>query len=347
MPSLAVKYRPKTFEDMTEQGTVVDIIENICKHNSPEEFKNRVFLFIGPAGIGKTSIAKLMANKLNDGRGEPIEIDAASHNGVDDIRAIIQQAQSYPLDSTYKVFIIDECHALSNSSWQASLKTIESPPARSVFIYATTNPEKIPATIISRCQVFQLSKISVTGIYDRLKYICDKENEESRGITYTDDALTYLAKYANGGMRDAITNLDKALAYSTTINMENLQKALGLPHYDEYFNLLNAYAKKDNTSIAKIVSDVYDSGVNFTKWFEGFHSFVIQVIKYILLKNINETMIPNTYEEKISKYSTAHANICLELARKLMKMNADLKKTSYLQETALTYLCFIQHPKKQ
>lgn len=242
--------------------------------------------------------------------------------------------------------ISGNCHSLTSQSWQILLKTLEAPPARSVFIFATTNPEKIPATIISRVQTFQLSKISVDGIFNRLKYVMDNEIKEGQQYTYTDDALLYIAKLANGGMRDSLTLLDKALAYNKDITMENIQKSLGLPHYDEYFSLLNAYASKDNVKIAQVVNDVYNSGINFVKWFEGFHSFVIQIVKYILLRNINQTMIPNTYESKLSKYTTAHANMCIKLARKLMELNAKLKTTSYLQETALTYLCFVSAPKK-
>lgn len=242
--------------------------------------------------------------------------------------------------------ISGNCHSLTSQSWQILLKTLEAPPARSVFIFATTNPEKIPATIISRVQTFQLSKISVDGIFNRLKYVMDNEIKEGQQYTYTDDALLYIAKLANGGMRDSLTLLDKALAYNKDITMENIQKSLGLPHYDEYFSLLNAYASKDNVKIAQVVNDVYNSGINFVKWFEGFHSFVIQIVKYILLRDINQTMIPNTYESKLSKYTTAHANMCIKLARKLMELNAKLKTTSYLQETALTYLCFVSTPKK-
>ena len=348
MPSLAIKYRPKTFDDVVEQDSVKEILSNICSHNDPKEFTNRNFLLIGPAGTGKTTQARIMAHMLNgnDDDSNIIEIDAASHNGTDAMRQLIDQAQAYPIGSTYKVFVLDECHSLTSQSWQILLKTLESPPARSVFIFATTNPEKIPATIISRVQTFQLSKISVDGIFNRLKYVMDNEIKEGQQYTYSDDALLYIAKLANGGMRDSLTLLDKALAYNKDITMENIQKSLGLPHYDEYFLLLNAYASKDNVKIAQVVNDVYNSGINFVKWFEGFHSFVIQIVKYILLRDINQTMIPNTYESKLSKYTTAHANMCIKLARKLMELNAKLKTTSYLQETALTYLCFVSASKK-
>lgn len=734
MQNLAQKYRPHKLEDITEQGIVVDIVNNIC---SADVITHRNFLFVGPAGCGKTTIGKIIASKLNEGAsssdGNLIEIDAASHNGVDSMREIISQARSYPVGAKYKVFIIDECHALSSASWQAALLTIEEQPAMSVFIWCvtgdglvptnsglkrmdsilvgdqvwdgdqfryvdnvfdngerhclrltlkdgssltctddhqievlqgdslvwkkakditlhdhilvynnyssssescnlsveeawmlgyitgngnytshsldlytpfhkwdkvqtcldalisqkiikdyivdsderalnnhihdtrihfysdkyhagmsqwymktgldpnytrgtkkipscmysassalirafvegwyyadgdgqhpsffepnpdtsisrpciycsnhdmilslqqllrvaglysaiysqstvitedyyqvndfikpgtyqsyslsllskpgyfddelfrsillnkyndmprgkylldlsdlknplrrispkmieeagydysskgrfmdvtciedagvqhvydievrdshkfvyngvvvhncTTNPEKIPATILSRVQTFQLSKISLNGIFSRLKYIIEQENSEGRNITYDDDAVLYISKIAGGGMRDAITLLEKALSFSNHITMDSLQTSLGLPNYDDYFALLNAYAKKNNEAIIEIVDRVYNSGVNFVKWFDGFFAFVTNIVKYIYMKDINATMIPSTYQDKIQGYSAVYAALCLKLSNMLSKMIQDLKGTQYLQEVAISYLC--------
>lgn len=336
--NLAVKYRPKSWDDVTEQTLVVDMLKALCE---AETISNRNFLLIGPAGTGKTTNARIMASIINKGKGQPIELDAASHNGVEHVRELVQQARSYPVGCDWKVFICDEVHAFSTAAWQALLKTLEEGPARSIFILCTTNPEKIPATILSRVQTFQLSKISLPGIYSRLVKVIELENASGRGITYTEDAVNYIAKLANGGMRDALTLLDKALAYSLDINSENLGKALNLPNYDNYFDLLSAYAKKNNTKIASIIHNIYNSGVNFVKWFEGFHSFVMNIVKYIFLQDINATMIPSHYFDKISGYTTAHSAICLKLANKLVKLNSELKSTQYLQELALTYLCSI------
>lgn len=203
----------------------------------------------------------------------------------------------------------------------------------------TTNPEKIPATILSRVQTFQLSKISLKGIHDRLKFVLDSEIAEGRKITYTDDAITYIAKLANGGMRDALTTLDKALAFSEDIKIENLELALSLPNFNDYFDLLNAIVRKNNEKIIKMINDVYNSGVNFVKWFEGFHSFLCNIVKYIFLRDISLTMIPSTYEDKISGYGPNHSAWCLQLSNKLVRLIADLKRTQYLQEYAITYLC--------
>lgn len=338
MANLAVKYRPKVFEDVVGQSVVVDMLKAMC---STDTLECRSFLLTGPAGTGKTTSARIMASMLNNGQGEPIEIDAASHNGAESVRELVQQARQYPVGCKYKIFICDEVHAFSSAAWSVWLKTLEESPAMSIFLFCTTNPEKIPDTIISRVQVFQLSKISLSGINGRLLHVIEEENKEGREITYTEDAVNYIAKMAQGGMRDALTYLDKALAYSTDITSENLAKALNLPQYDDYFSLLIAYARKDNKQISEIVHQVYNSGVNFVKWFEGFHSFVINIVKFIFLQDINMTMIPSYYSDKISSYSVKHSTICLRLANKLLSLNHELKTTQYLQEVALTYLCNI------
>lgn len=170
--SLAIKYRPRTFDDVVEQNSIKIILQQQIAEGS---FKS-AYLFVGGAGTGKTTCARIFANDINKGEGNPIELDAASNNGVDDVREIIQQAKTKSLDSEYKIFIIDECHALSNSAWQAMLKIIEEPPAKSIFIFCTTNPERIPKTILSRVQRYDFNRISTEGIVNRLKYILEQEN---------------------------------------------------------------------------------------------------------------------------------------------------------------------------
>lgn len=291
-----------------------------------------------------TTLARIMANALNKDICEPIEIDAASNNGVDSVREIVKQASQYPIGSKYKVFIHDECHAYSQASWSILLKTIEEQPAKTVMIFCTTNPEKIPPTIISRVQVFQLSKISTQGIQNRLKYILDCENNEGKDIKYDINSLGLIAKMANGGMRDAITLMEKSLSYSTTIDDMTLTSALGLPPYDDYFEFLKGYAKHDNAAISASINKAYNSGINFIRWIQDLHAFVMNVVKYIYMQDMSYTTIPSFYQPKLANYNTAHVIVCLRLANKLINLLNELKTTSYQQEVALTYLCAV--PKK-
>lgn len=286
-----------------------------------------------------TSTARVMAHSLNGENVEPIEVDGASNNGVDAIRELIQQASQFPIGCKWKVIVVDECHALTSNSWQALLKTLEENPAKTIWIFCTTNPEKIPNTILSRVQVFQLSKISLNGIIGRLSYILDNEISEGRDISYDKEAITYIAKMANGGMRDAITLTDKVLTFSNNITLQDVESALNLPNFDEYFKLLSAYAKKNSEEIVKIIDGAYNSGKNFVTWVESFQSFIVNILKYIFTHDIALTMIPPQYEEKLNRYNEAHANVCIKLANVLMEAIPRLKTTNYQQEVIYTCLC--------
>lgn len=203
--------------------------------------------------VGKTTSARIFGNKINEGQGNPIEVDAASNNGVDQIRTIIDDAKFKPLDGKYKIYILDECHMLSIGAWNAMLNLLEEPPKTTIFVLCTTDPQKIPKTILSRVQRYDFNKISLDGIVDRLKYIIFKENEEIKnsniddiediknGMIYYDiDALKYISKCSEGGMRDVISMLDKCLSFTHNLGVEEIVKALDISDY-ESLNILLTY----------------------------------------------------------------------------------------------------------
>lgn len=252
------KYRPKRLDDIYGQKYIVKIVKNSISNN---KFMH-AYLFSGPRGTGKTTVAKLMAKivncsnlngfdpcdscdsceMFNDGSNpDIIEIDAASNNGVDEIRTIRDSAVLMPSISKYKVYIIDEVHMLSSSAFNALLKTLEEPPKHVIFILATTEFNKVPETIVSRCQCYDFNRIDVVDIVDCLSNICSKE-----GIDIGDDVLSLIALHCNGGMRDSIGLLDKLLSYSNVITEDLFYDVVGLV---------------DNDIISGLISDIFDSNV--------------------------------------------------------------------------------------
>ena len=299
--SLAVKYRPMSFNDMTEQSAIKDILENQIKTNS---FQHG-YLFTGPAGTGKTTSARIFASMINDGKGNPIEVDAASNSGVDNIRQIIDDAKRKPLDAEYKIFIVDECHSLSDSSWQALLKTLEEPPKFTIFIFCTTNPEKIPATILSRVQRYNFQKISNEGIVNRLNMILETESKESDiPISWSTDALEFIAKVSSGGMRDAITLMDKCLSLSNDLTLENVLKTIGSEDYSTFITFLSALEEKDKEVSIKVIEDVYNAGKDVKQFMKDFARFILEVEKYTIYGNFDYVNLPNTLESNLEQLNS-------------------------------------------
>lgn len=301
--SLAVKYRPKTFDDMTEQSAIKDILMNQLETKT---FQHG-YLFTGPAGTGKTTSARIFANMINDGKGNPIEVDAASNSGVDNIRQIIEDAKRKPLDAEYKIFIVDECHSLSNGAWQALLKTLEEPPKFTIFIFCTTDPQKIPNTILSRVQRYNFQKISNEGITDRLSAILIMESDEANecgcdgAYDWNAEAIEYIAKVSNGGMRDAITLMDKCLSLSSDLTLENVLKTIGGEDYTTFITFLSALEGKVKVSALRIIETVYNAGKDVKQFMKDFAKFILEVEKYALYKNFNYISLPNTLENELEQ----------------------------------------------
>lgn len=331
MISLAVKYRPSTFDDVVEQDSIKTILRQQLDSN---EVKH-AYLFCGGAGTGKTTCARIFANEINKGQGNPIEMDAASNSGVEDVRNIIQQAKSKSLNSEYKVFIVDECHAISLMGWQAFLKMLEEPPAKSIFIFCTTDPQKIPKTILSRVQRYDFQRISQQGIVDRLNTIMINERKENLlnsthyDYSYRMEALEYIAKIADGGMRDAITLMDKCLAYSTDLMLENVVKALGTTNYDLMFQLTDAFVYPDSARMMTIIDAIHAQGKDLKRFIKTYIQFLLDVNKLALGCDWKQLSLPHLeeYEKRMNKWLDDN-DIFTALLNAIVKIDSDLKYSS-------------------
>ena len=315
--TLAVIYRPTKFEDVSEQKNVIGILKNQLEN---KECKN-AYLFCGGAGTGKTTCARIFANELNGGKSVPVEIDGASNNGVENVRGIIEQARFMPLEGQYKVYIIDECHMLSIGAWNAMLKLLEEPPARTVFIFCTTDPQKIPATILSRVQKYDFNRISTPGIVARLKYICEQEK-----LKASDDALEFLARLAAGGMRDAISLMDKCFSYSKELTLDNVTAALGLVSYDCLFTILDNVIKKQSGAVLKEIDGVYQHGLDIKQFIKSFITFMIDVSIFKASGRLLLSRLPETYLGKVNALvNDVDMNDILDFIDELFKLQALIK----------------------
>ena len=316
--SLAIKFRPQTWDDVVEQSSTKIILQQQIESG---EVKN-AYLFCGSAGCGKTTCARIFANEINNHRGNPIELDAASNNGVDDVREIIQQAKTKSLDSEYKIFIIDECHMLSIGAFNALLKLLEEPPAKSIFIMCTTDPQKIPKTILSRVQRYDFSRISFDGVINRLHYILSSEGYDKN---VEPEAVEYLAKIADGGMRDAITLMDKCLSYSEELTVENVVKALGTVDYDTMFYLTDSIITNDVEATITTIENVHRAGKDLKQFIKTYTNFMLDLCKYGVLKSFDLIEIPNTYKERLDNYNAHAYEDFNRLLSTLVKLNSAIK----------------------
>ncbi len=274
---LARKYRPHTFKELVGQThtirTLVNALDNDNLHHG--------FLFTGTRGVGKTTIARIFAKSVNCEVGvssnpcgkcatcieidkgqsvDLIELDAASHTGVDHMREILDNAQYTPTKNLYKIYLIDEVHMLSKSSFNALLKTLEEPPAHIKFLLATTDPKKLPITILSRCLQFNLNKLSHDEILNHLKFVMNEEN-----LKFDDNALSKIAEFGNGSMRDALSLLDQSISFGNGSVLEkDLKEMLGLVNHDEISNLASLVCDRDAEKILILVKEMAHKGENLS-----------------------------------------------------------------------------------
>ena len=261
-------YRPKTFGDVVGQEHIVKTLKNQIKNNNI----GHAYLFSGTRGTGKTSTAKIFAravnclnpineepcneceiciDTLNDNIMDIVEIDAASNNSVDDIRELRESVKYTPSKAKYKVYIIDEVHMLSQGAFNALLKTLEEPPSYVIFILATTEPHKIPATILSRCQRFDFKRVSSKDIASRMSYICKKENIEAE-----EKALSLIARNSQGALRDALSILDQCMSFGNEkIEYNDVIELLGTVNIDELFELSQSIIDENTKKSLEILNE--------------------------------------------------------------------------------------------
>ena len=223
--------------------------------------------------------------------------------------------------------LVHNCHQFSTSAWNAMLKLLEEPPKTAIFIMCTTDPQKIPATILSRVQRYDFRKISTQGIFNRLKYICDTENE-TRGrkdkINYDDTALYYIANYAEGGMRNAITMLDKCISLNTKVNTESIMNILGNVDYDINFNFLSDVINKDTKTVVSIIDSIHSSGKDLKQFFKEFQNILIDIINVKLFDTFMGTNLPDT-DDVDHKISGWEYNDCVDVLDMIIQINSDIK----------------------
>lgn len=356
--SLYRKYRPKTFSDVVGQEVVVKILKNSILNNKI----SHAYIFSGPRGTGKTSIAKIFSKAVNclnttdgdlcnncenclqniDEEIDIIEIDAASNNGVDEIREIRNNVKLMPAHLKYKVYIIDEVHMLSTSAFNALLKTLEEPPKHVIFILATTEFNKIPATVISRCQKFDFKKITNKQIEDRLKYILEQEKKSLNG-----EVISLIAKLSDGGLRDAINMLDQVIS----LEKENVT-------VDDVYNLIGDISEKNIIILLEnIVSgNIKETLKNINKYYEEGKNFInicerLQLlIRNIIIFNNTDNYFDKEYEKKLLDFSHIELEYCEKMSDELFNLINELKRTNnqkIITEISFLKMCLMQNKKEE
>jgi DNA polymerase-3 subunit gamma/tau len=324
---LALKYRPQTFEDLIGQEVVAETIINSIKVNKIPN----AYLFTGIRGIGKTTTARIVAKSLNCQNGienlckenlcenceaiknsshiDVLEMDAASKTGVDDVRDLIEFSKYGPTSSKFKIFIIDEVHMLSKQAFNALLKTLEEPPEYLKFIFATTEIKKIPITVVSRCQRFDLSIIRSTELFEFIKKIKDKENGK-----VSDDALRLIVKISEGSVRDSLSLLDRALLSPNDekeLDLNTAQKIFGYFDKSQLIDLFKLILQGDQNKVIEIYRKIYDQGVEPKIFINDF----LEILYYF--KNINSLTLESTNfslnDEEFNKIKEISNNIDSEV----------------------------------
>ncbi len=335
------KYRPQNFDEIIGQDHIRITLQNALKSGRIAH----AYLFTGSRGIGKTSTARILAKTLNcldpqslnpcnkcqncleitNSRSlDVMEIDGASNRGIDQVRELRENVKYPPTTSKYRIFIIDEVHMLTREAFNALLKTLEEPPPQVVFIFATTEPLKVPATIISRCQRFDFHRISVQQIVEQLDMIVKTEN-----ISISTEILTLLAKKSDGAMRDAESLLEQVISFSSeAVTLDLIQKLLGLTDYEYYFNISNRINNHDLKALIEDAEAIFNNGLNIGEFLIGLSEHFRNLLVAALTNSANALDLPealkNRYLEEASQWSV---NDLMRLVKLIGDAQIGLKTT--------------------
>ncbi len=339
----ARKYRPQVFEDVVGQQAITNTLENAIKNNHLAQ----ALLFTGPRGVGKTTCARILAKQINQ-KGKEVdpdedfafnifELDAASNNSVDDIRNLTDQVRIPPQTGNYKVYIIDEVHMLSQSAFNAFLKTLEEPPAHAIFILATTEKHKIIPTILSRCQIFDFKRIGVIDIKNYLKKIADHEN-----ITADDDALHIIAQKADGALRDALSIFDRVVSFAgDNLTSQAVAENLNVLDYDSYFKATDLILKNDIPQLLIKYNEILSKGFDGHHFIAGLAShfrdlLVARDTNTIELLEVGE----NTKKQYLKQATNSNTSFLLQAIE--LANDCDLKYKTSKNQRLLVELALMQ-----
>ena len=334
--SLYRKYRPQKFDQIIGQYFIVKTLQLSILNNNI----SHAYIFSGSRGTGKTSIAKIFAKAINcenfkndicdnckicnsinkNTNIDIVELDAASNNGVNEIKELIDTVKYSPTESKYKVYIVDEAHMLSTSAWNALLKTIEEPPKHVVFIFATTEFHKIPSTIVSRCQRFDFSKLTIKELEDLISYVSQNEN-----ILISNSARNKIALLSNGGARDCLSILDQLSNYTNNnINVEDIDNLFGLISNNYIIELLNFLIKGDNANLFSLFNKITNKNIDYLWLINQIINFCLD--KAIYLKTNNSNLLNSLSVNELYSFECNDYNLLLSLVENFKETYENIKK---------------------
>ena len=338
----ARKYRPTSFDDVVGQSSVTSTLKNAIQSNQLAHS----YLFCGPRGVGKTTCARIFAKEINKFNSQSqvddfsfniFELDAASNNSVDDIRSLTDQVRVPPQTGKYKVYIIDEVHMLSQSAFNAFLKTLEEPPPHAKFILATTEKHKIIPTILSRCQIFDFKRVSNEDIVKNLKFVAKNEN-----ITAEEEALFLIAEKSDGALRDSLSLFDRLISFSDkNLTYKDVAEHLNTLDYEYFFKITDHLINNDINSLLIIYNEIVNNGFDGQNFINGLSE---HFRKLLLSKNEKTASIFSINQSLKQKYLSQSQQIEISFLIEALKLSneCDLKYKLSSNKRLLVEVCLMQ-----